>query len=94
MLKDDKLLNMKKASLVENAGEKAIEAYRSSLQNTQDRVQLLLDRVRSSAMIYEQKLADAGVVFPEEKPSETVEPSENADSTDDKDIDNEQGQEN
>lgn len=94
MLKDDKLLNMKKASLVENAGEKAIEAYRSSLQNTQDRVQLLLDKGEVIGDDLRAKLADAGVVFPEEKPSETVEPSENADSTDDKDIDNEQGQEN
>lgn len=94
MLKDDKLFNMKKASLVENAGEKAIEAYRSSLQNTQDRVQLLLDKGEVIGNDLRAKLADAGVVFPEEKPSETVEPSENADSTDDKDIDNEQGQEN
>lgn len=94
MLKDDKLLNMKKASLKEEADEKTIEVYRVSLQNTQDRVQLLLDKGEVIGDDLRQKLTDAGVVFPEEKPSETVEPSENADSTDDKDIDNEQGQEN
>ena len=32
------------------------------------------------------KLVEAGVVFPEEKPSEMVDPSENSGSTDDKDI--------
>lgn len=40
-----------------------------------------------------QKLTEAGVVFPEELPSETVDPSENADSTDDKTVGDEQGQE-
>ena len=92
MLKDDKLLNMKKASLGENAGEKAIEAYRSSLQNTQDRVLLLLDKGEVIGDDLRAKLAEAGVVFPEDEPSETVDPSENAGSTDD--IKDEQGQEN
>lgn len=59
-----------------------------------DRVQLLLNSGEIIGDDLRQKLTDAGVVFPEEKPSETVEPSENADSTDDKDIDNEQGQDN
>lgn len=59
-----------------------------------DRVQLLLNSGEIIGDDLRQKLTDAGVVFPEGKPSETVEPSENADSTDDKDIDNEQGQEN
>ena len=94
MLKDDKLLNMKKVSLGENAGEKAIEAYRSSLQNTQDRVQLLLDKGEVIGDDLRAKLAEAGVVFPEDEPSETVDPSENAGSTDDNDIKDEQGQEN
>ena len=91
MVKDDKLLNMKKASLGENAGEKAIEAYRSSLQNTQDRVQLLLDKGEVIGDDLRAKLAEAGVVFLEDEPSETVDPSENDGSTDD--IKDEQGQE-
>lgn len=93
MVKDDKLLNMKKASLAEGADEKTIEAYRGNLQNTQDRVQLLLDKGEVIGDELRTKLAEAGVVFPEEKPSETVEPSENADSTDDKNVNDEQGQE-
>lgn len=93
MVKDDKLLNMKKASLADGADEKAIEAYRGSLQNTQDRVQLLLDKGEVIGDELRTKLVEAGVVFPEEKPSEMVEPSENADSTDDKDVNDEQGQE-
>ena len=93
MVKDDKLLNMKKASLGENAGEKTINAYHSSLHNTQDRVQLLLDKGEVIGDDLRAKLAEAGVVFPEDEPSETVDPSENAGSTDDKDIKDEQGQE-
>lgn len=93
MVKDDKLLNMKKASLADGADEKAIEAYRGSLQNTQDRVQLLLDKGEAIGDELRTKLEEAGVVFPEEKPSEMVDPSENADSTDDKDVNDEQGQE-
>ena len=93
MVKDDKLLNMKKASLADGADEKAIEAYRGNLQNTQDRVQLLLDKGEVIGDELRTKLVEAGVVFPEEKPSEMVEPSENADSTDDKDVNDEQGQE-
>lgn len=93
MVKDDKLLNMKKASLADGADEKAIEAYRGSLQNTQDRVQLLLDKGEVIGDELRTKLEEAGVVFPEEKPSEMVDPSENADSTDDKDVNDEQGQE-
>lgn len=91
MVKDDKLLNMKKASLADGADEKAIEAYRGSLQNTQDRVQLLLDKGEVIGDELRTKLEEAGVVFPEEKPSEMVDPSENADSTDDKDVNDEQG---
>ena len=86
MLKDDKLLNMKKASLADGADEKAINAYHSSLQNTQDRVQLLLDKGEVIGDELRTKLVEAGVVFPEEKPSEMVDPSENSGSTDDKDI--------
>lgn len=93
MVKDDKLLNMKKASLADGADEKAINAYHSSLQNTQDRVQLLLDKGEVIGDDLRAKLAEAGVVFPEDEPSETVDPSENAGSTDDKDIKDEQGQE-
>lgn len=93
MVKDDKLLNMKKASLADGADEKAIEAYRGSLQNTQDRVQLLLDKGEVIGDELRTKLEEAGVVFPEEKPSEMVDPSENADYTDDKDVNDEQGQE-
>lgn len=93
MVKDDKLLNMKKAYLADGADEKAIEAYRGSLQNTQDRVQLLLDKGEVIGNELRTKLVEAGVVFPEEKPSEIVDPSENADSTDDKDVNDEQGQE-
>lgn len=93
MVKDDKLLDMKKASLADGADEKAINAYHSSLQNTQDRVQLLLDKGEVIGNELRTKLVEAGVVFPEEKPSEIVDPSENADSTDDKDVNDEQGQE-
>ncbi len=93
MVKDDKLLNMKKASLADGADEKAINAYHSSLQNTQDRVQLLLDKGEVIGDDLRAKLAEAGVVFPEDEPSETVDPSENAGSTDDNDIKDEQGQE-
>ena len=86
MVKDDKLLDMKKASLADGADEKAINAYHSSLQNTQDRVQLLLDKGEVIGDDLRAKLAEAGVVFPEDEPSETVDPSENSGSTDDKDI--------
>lgn len=93
-VKDDKLLNKRKAALADDADEKTIQDYNTSLQSVMDRVQLLLNSGEIIGDDLRQKLADAGVVFPEEKPSETVEPSENADSTDDKDTDNEQGQEN
>lgn len=76
MVKDDKLLNMKKMSLAEGADEKAIENYRVSLQNTQDRVQMLLDKGEIIGEDLRAKLTDAGVVFPEEKPSETVDGSD------------------
>ncbi|MFW5601160.1 MAG: hypothetical protein ACOCOC_08025, partial [Prevotella sp.] len=77
----------------DGADEKAINAYHSSLQNTQDRVQLLLDKGEVIGDDLRAKLAEAGVVFPEDEPSETVDPSENAGSTDDNDIKDEQGQE-
>ena len=93
-VKDDKLLNKRKAALADDADDKTILDYNTSLQSVMDRVQLLLNSGEIIGDDLRQKLTDAGVVFPEENPSETVEPSENADSTDDKDIDNEQGQEN
>lgn len=93
-VKDDKLLNKRKAALADDADEKTIQDYNTSLQSVMDRVQLLLNSGEIIGDDLRQKLTDAGVVFHEEKPSETVEPSENTDSIEDKDIDNEQGQEN
>lgn len=92
-VKDDKLLNKKKAALADNADEKTIKDYNSSLQSAQERVQLLLDNGEKIGDDLRQKLTEAGVVFPVEQPSETVDPSENADSTDDKTVGDEQGQE-
>ncbi len=92
-VKDDKLLNKKKAALADNADEKTINDYNSSLQSAQERVQLLLDNGETIGDDLRQKLTEAGVVFPEEKPTETVDPSENANSTDDNAVDDEQGQE-
>lgn len=87
MVKDDKLLNMKKASLADDADEKAISSYNTALANTQKRVQLLIDSGEEIGDDLKAKLTDAGVVFPSEQPSETV------DSTDDNNIEDEQGQE-
>lgn len=87
MVKDDKLLNMKKASLADDADEKAISSYNTALANTQKRVQLLVDSGEEIGDDLKAKLTDAGVVFPSEQPSETV------DSTDDNGVEDEQGQE-
>lgn len=87
MVKDDKLLNMKKASLADDADEKAISGYNTALANTQKRVQLLIDNNEEIGDDLKTKLTDAGVVFPSEQPSETV------GSTDDSEIEDEQGQE-
>lgn len=73
MVKGGKLLNMKKASLADNASEKAISGYNTALQNTQKRVQLLVDSNEEIGNDLRAKLAEAGVEFPQEQPSETDE---------------------
>lgn len=85
-VKNGRLLNKKKASLADNADEKTIMDYNSSLQSAQERVQLLLDNGEKIGDDLRAKLTEAGVVFAEEQPSE------NSDSTDDKTVDDEQGQ--
>lgn len=92
MVKDDKLLNMKKASLADDAGEKTINAYNTALANTQKRVQLLIDSKEEIGEELKSKLQDAGVVFPSEQPSETVDPTDNASPAGDG-VTDEQGQE-
>lgn len=87
MVKDDKLLNLRKASLAEGATEKEAKAYTTALENTQQRVRLLLDNNEPIGDDLKAKLTEAGVTFPEEQPSETVDPT--ADNT----ADDEQGQE-
>lgn len=82
MVKDDKLLGLKKASQAADADEKAIESYNTALKKTQERVQLLLDNNEPIGDDLRQKLIDAGVVFPSEQPSETVEPGEKSASAD------------
>lgn len=87
MLKDGKLAAMKKAAMVDDAAEKDVSAYGAALANTQKRVQVLINAGEEIGDNLKVKLTDAGVVFPPEQPSEKV------DSTDDREVDDGQGQE-
>lgn len=87
MVKDGKLLNMRDASFADDADEKTIKAYNTALANTQKRVQLLFEAGEEIGDELKAKLSEAGIVFPSEQPSETV------DSTEDNEAEDEQGQE-
>lgn len=92
MVKDDNLLNKKNASLADDADEKTIKAYNTALANTQKRVQLLIENNEEIGDELKSKLQDAGVVFPTEQPSETVDSPE-SDNPTDEGVTDEQGQE-
>lgn len=71
-LKEDKLLNMKKAALADGADEKAIETYNKNLKNTQDRVQVLIDNDVEIGDESKAKLTEAGIVFPTSGTTEEI----------------------